>query len=261
MIQNKQLKNHTVVDLPEAKTASRQKISNLTQAQNHTTAFKKDRKPPLPHQKQYAFHNAGHLVAIYVNDGNKQLKHANFPIKLNDVNSVDTDSVHQAIRNGRRNGVFSNTGCSMQSIAVAVEEASPGYFGASTAIDPDRETENLLEAEIINLLAGPLAEARYIHDEDNEPMTHHLVDLEALKSYGGCEDLALVQENLSVLSQDPSECERKLAELFKTAFDFIVNELNWKVVSQLAESLYRKKSMSYGEVVAMFEANQHTPKL
>ena len=253
MIQNKQLKNHTVVNLPEANTVSRPKISNLTQAQRRPAAFKKSRRPPPPlHQKQYAFHNAGHLVAIYVNDGNERLNRSYFHIKLDDFNSNETDSVHQVIRNGHRNMAYSNAGCSMQSIAAAVEDASPSYADAC------RENKSLLEAEIISLLAGPLAEARYIHDEDNEPMTHYLVDLEALKSYGGYDDLILVQENLNALSQDPSERERKLAELFKTAFDFIVNELNWKVVSQLAESLYRKKSMSYGEVVAMFEANQHT---
>ena len=50
------------------------------------------------------------------------------------------------------------------------------------------------EADIINLLIGPLTEAKHIHETDGEVFNHQLVNLHTLKNYGGSSDLALVNE-------------------------------------------------------------------
>jgi hypothetical protein len=49
------------------------------------------------------------------------------------------------------------------------------------------------EADIINLLIGPLAEAKHVYNRDGELFNHKLVDLKLLKNYGGSSDLALAR--------------------------------------------------------------------
>lgn len=65
-------------------------------------------------------------------------------------------------------------------------------------IADNNKTESLMQdqlvafdVDIINLLIGPLAEAKYIAHIDDELFNHKLVDLEALKNYGGSSDLEL----------------------------------------------------------------------
>ncbi|MGR9086220.1 MAG: hypothetical protein ACU841_04000 [Gammaproteobacteria bacterium] len=46
----------------------------------------------------------------------------------------------------------------------------------------------------MNLLAGPLAEAKYVAPRDNELMPPRLIDLNALHFYGGSADLKVVDD-------------------------------------------------------------------
>jgi hypothetical protein len=62
---------------------------------------------------------------------------------------------------------------------------------------PDLLSDNYLlafEADIVNLLIGPLAEAKYTAQIDSEPFSEQLLSVQALKNYGGDADLKVVNE-------------------------------------------------------------------
>ncbi|MGZ4991479.1 MAG: hypothetical protein ACXV8S_11995, partial [Methylobacter sp.] len=90
------------------------------------------------------------------------------------------------------------------------------------------------EADIINMLIGPLAEAKHIAEIDNEPFNHKLVNLEALRNYGGHSDLIVVNEYLHSFSADTQQKDEQLAKLFSDAFDFVNNDANWAAITKLA---------------------------
>ncbi len=58
---------------------------------------------------------------------------------------------------------------------------------------------------------------------DDELFNHQLVNLKALKNYGGSSDLALANEYLQSYSADKQQRDEKLDELFTVAFDFVNN--------------------------------------
>ncbi len=111
------------------------------------------------------------------------------------------------------------------------------------------------EADIINLLIGPLAEAKYIYTTDGEPFNHQLVNLNALKNYGGSSDLALANEYLQSFSTCKQQQDEKLDELFILAFNFINDQENWGAITRLANYILNnnKNIISYEEVVSLLE--------
>ena len=90
------------------------------------------------------------------------------------------------------------------------------------------------EADIINLLIGPLAEAKHVADVDDELFNYRLITLKSLENYGGESDLALVNEYAQSFSSDKQQRNEKLDELFAVAFDFVDNHANWKAITRLA---------------------------
>ncbi|MFZ2313279.1 MAG: hypothetical protein WAV82_11730, partial [Methylobacter sp.] len=97
--------------------------------------------------------------------------------------------------------------------------------------------QHAFEADIINLLAGPLAEARYVALRDNEPINSALVNVNALHYYGGSSDLEIVNEYLECLIDSDELRERKMTELFLAAFNFVSERSNWLAITMLADSI------------------------
>ncbi len=97
------------------------------------------------------------------------------------------------------------------------------------------------EADIINLLIGPLAEAKHVSNRDDELFNHQLVNLKALKNYGGGSDLALAHEYLESFSASKQQQDEKLDELFAVACDFVSDQANWKAITKLANYITRKQ--------------------
>jgi hypothetical protein len=111
------------------------------------------------------------------------------------------------------------------------------------------------EADIINLLIGPLAEAKHIADIDDELFNQQLVNLKALKNYGGSSDLALAIEYLQSFSTCKQQQDEKLNELFAVAFNFINDRANWSAITKLAKYILNshKNIISCEEVVSLLE--------
>ncbi|SJM93708.1 conserved hypothetical protein [Crenothrix polyspora] len=95
------------------------------------------------------------------------------------------------------------------------------------------------EADIVNLLVGPLAEAKYVALRDNEPINPRLVPVQALQYYGGTSDLKIIREYLECFITEKTERADKIAELFLIAFSFINNPANWQAIVALADYILR----------------------
>lgn len=123
--------------------------------------------------KHIAFHEAGHVTAIYIRNHQQQLPPVFFQIIIN-KNWQEEYPFFARVEGGR---VIEN---------LPVAEIENNYFVT------EREKQDLkqaYEADIIKLLAGPLAEAKYVALRDDEIFNPHLVNMVALKNYGGHSDL------------------------------------------------------------------------
>jgi len=198
-------------------------------------------------EKKIFFHVAGHATAIYLNNMARNLPPVFFQIKLEDIHKgpeeesfltrpADGDCVAK-IEGGRLIQSFS-----------ALPDATNGYL-------------NAFEADIVNILTGPLAEAKYIYECDDEFFSELLVNIPALNNYDGRIDLALVREYLQSLYTSEQEQNEKLHQFFIAAFDFVENYSNWQVICQLADYIVEsnKSIISYEEIISMLESILEEP--
>lgn len=204
----------------------------------------KDRKASI---KNIVFHAAGYATAIYLNNMARNLPPVFFQIKFEDIHKgleeesfltrpADGDCVVK-IEGGRLIQSFS-----------ALPDATDDYL-------------NAFEADIVNILIGPLAEAKYIYESDDEFFSELLVNIPALNNYDGRIDLALVKEYLQSLYSSEQEQDEKLHQFFIAAFDFIENYSNWQVICQLADYIVEsnKSIITYEEIISMLESILEEP--
>ncbi len=167
-----------------------------------------------------AFHEAGHAAAIYFLNKNKQLPPVFFQISIKEIDQSDTWPAYfdAQVEDGRL----------IHSLPISA---------ASATESNDKSNKGLLlafEADVVNLLVGSIAEAKYVASCDGEVINPKLINLEALRFYGGASDLKIVHEYLDCFI--PSEQKRKIKidELFNQAFDFIEEYASWQAISTLA---------------------------
>jgi hypothetical protein len=182
-----------------------------------------------------AFHEAGHAIAICVNNQARQQQPVFFQIVIKDLSQhdeernnllVDSDDSVARVEGGRL----------IQSLIYNVDDLTDKLISIDESIAPlVREYQVAFETDIINLLIGPLAEAKHCYLNDNEHFNCQLIDLKALKNYGGDSDLALAWEYLESYSKNKQRQEEKLNELFIAAGDFISDSKNWKAIKKLAD--------------------------
>jgi hypothetical protein len=141
-------------------------------------------------------------------------------------------------------------GCLIHSLPVALIE-SANYF----SLNQQDSYRTAFEADMINLLVGPLAEAKHVALRDNESFGKNLINVNALHNYGGTSDLEKVYEYLENFIAENSLHEEKLAELFNKAFQFIDSPVYWKAIERLAGYLLdnTKNTISCEEVIAVLD--------
>ena len=142
---------------------------------------------------QTAIHEAGHAAAIHLGNKQKDLPPVFFQIVVQGEND-QTSYLPKHCANGiaRIDG-----GRLIHTLPSSTAEATELFYP-----DQKQAYERAFEADIVNLLVGPLAEAMYIAKRDDELINPYLVDLNALHYYGGSSDLALVNEYLECLLED-----------------------------------------------------------
>ena len=189
-----------------------------------------------------AFHEAGHAAGIHLNNKERNLPPVFFKIILKDASGL-SEAEEMAYQTTHDDCIARVEGGRL------IELLPPSIDGLATELtEHDDAMVHLLkeyrvafESDIINLLIGPLAEAKYVANTDNELFNRRLVNLKALKNYGGSSDLALVNEYLQCLSADKQEKDQKLNELFIMAFDFVNNDTNWSAISKLASYIINSR--------------------
>jgi len=209
------------------------------------------------HKQCIAFHEAGHAAAIYLNNKARNLPPIFFQIIFKEVNSTtDYDGLaYQAIHD---DGVARVEGGRLiQSLPYTVDGLAHKLIDQNEAMAPlVMDYIIAFEADIINLLIGPLAEAKYVHNRDDERFNHQLVNLKSLKNYGGGSDLALALEYVDSFSASKLQRDEKLDELFTVACDFVCDSSNWKAITKLANYILEsdKNIISCEEVVSLLQS-------
>ncbi|MGZ5051953.1 MAG: hypothetical protein ACXWF8_04770 [Methylobacter sp.] len=203
---------------------------------------------PLEYKQCIAFHEAGHAAAIYLHNKTRNLPPIFFQIQLHDLRNAST--THDCLAKVEGGRFIESLPASIETLMHDLPDNNHimmplmnGYMAA-------------FEADIINLLVGPLAEAKFIAETDGEPFSKELLVLSALKHYGGSSDLDLAYEYLSCFSAEKALQEQKLAELFNTAFDFVNDRRNWKAITKLANFIIAsdKNTIDCNEVALLLES-------
>ena len=186
-----------------------------------------------------AFHEAGHAAGIHLNNKERSLPPVFFKIVFIDASGVleAEEMVYQTTHDDCIARV---------EVGRLIEPLPPSIDHQMTELtEHDEAMVHLLkdyrvafESDIINLLIGPLAEAKYVAHTDGELFNPHLVNLKALKNYGGSSDLALANDYLQCLSAGKQQIDQKLDELFTLAFDFVNNAANWAAITKLADYIF-----------------------
>lgn len=215
-----------------------------------------DQEKSIAQKQRVAFHEAGHAAGIYLNNKARQLPPIFFRIVFKEMRDISATDVryHQTAHDdciARVEG-----GRLIELLPTSVDNLLRDLTQHNDVIALlARDYKRAFEADIINLLIGPLAEAKHVADTDGELFNQKLVNLLALKNYGGRSDLALVNEYLQSYSTDKQQQNEKLAELFTLAFDFINNTKNWAAISKLANYILasNKNTIHCEEIVSTLD--------
>lgn len=192
--------------------------------------------------RKTAIHEAGHAAAIYFGNKEKQLPPVFFQIIIGDCSCSVNDNCTTKLEGGR---LIHTLPSSFESVVYNLSSIQQQAY------------QQAIEADIINLLVGSLAEANYIAKRDNELISPRLVPINALHNYGGSADLEVIYQYLNCFFPDKGQQEKKMAKLFRAAFDFVNNGSHWYAITALADYILAsdKKIISYEEVVAVLEAH------
>ena len=176
---------------------------------------------PKELNKHIAFHEAGHVAAIYIRNHQQQLPPVYFQVIIN-KDAQTKLPFFAKVEGGRL----------IENLPVAEIENNH----CATELEK-QELKQAYEADVINLLAGPLAEAKFVALRDDEIFNPHLVNIGALKNYGGHADLEQANHYLEYFIADADERELKIKSLFEQAFQFIDKPKNWKCIKYFANHL------------------------
>ncbi len=182
----------------------------------HTQDLINQKAPELAHQ--IAFHEAGHAISIFFGNRLKSLPPVYFRIEI----SRSPDGVVNAAKVVDGQLIQSLPVTLLDNLSDLSENEKHSYQCA-------------YEADVINLLAGPLAEARYVSIRDDEVLNLNLLSTEALGHfYGGQSDLEKAYQYLEYFIADPKARESKMLELFAEAWIFISQRQSWIAILNLA---------------------------
>lgn len=187
-----------------------------------------------------AFHEAGHAAAIHLGNRQKQLPPVFFEIHVKKP-SLDNQHFIAKVIDGNL----------IQNLPIAMVESFSNF-------SPDahqHSCQRAYEADIINLLVGPLAEAKYVALRDDEVFGINLINIEALYNYGGYSDLEKAHSYLDSFIALKSHRQEKMQELLHQAFEFIDNHVHWKCILNLAKHILdsQQEIISCDEAIVIFD--------
>lgn len=185
--------------------------------------------PRLESGRRNAYHQAGHAAAIHFGNRQQQLPPVHFEISIQ-PQAQDGDHGGQLKRPLGQYIVKIEGGRLIQSLPMSLAEATQDFSWYQAA-----QYRSAFEADVTNLLAGPLAEAKYVALRDNEIFNTNLVNLRALIFYGGDQDLSAINDYMDCFVPDKADRRQKLADLFSAAYSLINKRAHWPAIAALAE--------------------------
>jgi len=190
--------------------------------------------------QQTAFHEAGHAASIHLGNKQKKLPAVFFQIQIKKASDTGSLSSAKVI-----------DGHLIQNLPIAGLKD----FQSLSKLD-QLNYQSAYEADVINLLVGPLAEAKYVSIRDDEAFNFNLLNTHALNYYGGSSDIKKAYTYLEYFIPSEPEREIKMVELFSQAFQFIDNQMNWKYILNLAHYILdtEKDIISCEEAIEVFES-------
>jgi hypothetical protein len=199
--------------------------------------------------RKIAIHEAGHAAAVYLSNRQKGLPPVYFQICINPLNN-DLQTAESLGKTYERYNAKIEGGQLIDPMPVSLEEATKGFS------DERRFAyERAFEADIINLLAGPLAEAKYVALRDGELISPRLVNIDALHNYGGLSDMEVVTQYFECINEPAERKKSKITELYLEAFSFIGDRSNWLAITALADFILAadKNIIDSDEIIAVLE--------
>lgn len=217
--------------------------------------------PTIPHVhigRRNAYHQAGQAIAVYHGNNQKNLPALHFQIALRPPE-------HQSSIGGRLTRTPGKFAAKLEGGRL-IPYLPYSFEIATRLLSPPekRQCQCAFEADVINLLAGSLAEAKYVAQRDGEVFNANLVYLGALKFYGGGQELKIIDEYMTCLLPDNiAEQRKKLAELFLAAYSFVNEISNWQAIKCLAEAIYNnpKEVFMCEELIALIELGYSSNKI
>ncbi|OQK15681.1 hypothetical protein AU255_15815 [Methyloprofundus sedimenti] len=207
-------------------------------------------------KRRIAYHEAGHAAAILVNNELKQLPPIFFRINIHDSTQNSTADTNAILLKGHNYSAEIEGGRLIKHVPESLE-----CFIDNIDQNKSNNTVSFLTvfiADIVNLLIGPLAEAKHVAISDGEVFNKNLITVSALHNYGGSSDLTLINEYLECFSSSKNEQDNLLAELLDQAFDFVNNYSNWKKIRLLARHILDEdiKTIDYNEINALLSQSK-----
>jgi hypothetical protein len=210
----------------------------------------------VEHKQRVAFHEAGHAAGIHLNNKARQLPPIFFKIIFKDMGAV-TDADVMAYQTTHDDCIARVEGGRLiESLPPSIDSLVRELTQHNDAMmELIVDYMRAFEADVINLLIGPLAEAKHVANTDDELFNQQLVNLKALKNYGGSSDLALANEYLQSFSDNQQQREEKLDQLFTVAFNFVNDQANWAAITKLANHILSDSKNIIGceEIVSMLD--------
>ena len=208
----------------------------------------------IPDEKyRIAFHEAGHAAAIYYNNKQHNLPITYFNIHLKSIvgetqNDSQGENYDVKIEGGGR---------LIKSLPRSIDDFGKLHLAQKSIEERDEiltELESAMDADICNLLVGSIAEAKYVSIIDNEHLTVNLLSMEALKYYGGNNDLKLIDDYLQCFFNSGMQSVQKIRDLFHSAFDFVDNPRRWRSIAALATCILKGKNIiKYKDIIKVLD--------
>ena len=193
-----------------------------------------------------AFHEAGHAAAIHILNQQKRLPPVFFEIQVKRPTKNSDDFLAKVI-----------DGNLIHNLPIAVIESM-----LPLTEHEQHSCQLAYEADIVNLLVGPMSEAKYVAMRDGEIFNRELVNLDAMRHYGGHSDVERAQHYLEYFVTSKNHRECKLNELLSEAYRFIDNAKHWKCISDLAHFILesRQETVSCDDAITIFDCSLSAPQ-
>lgn len=205
--------------------------------------------------RKVAIHEAGHAAAIYLGNKQKRLPPVFFQIFITPVNG-DFQSSRFLSKPNTKYIASIDGGRLIHTLPSSIEEATDGFSSAQIIA-----YRRAFEADMINILAGPLAEAKYITQRGGELINPRLIHLNAQYYFNGTSELESVNEYLECFLVNSELRKQKITELFFSALSFVNERSNWRAITALADYIVSedKGVMECNEIIGVLETANISP--